>query len=102
MSIAWIYLDNKSAAVDALKDHSSMEYIIKNHRDDIEDIRSKMTARLSASVVSFSKEKNPKSGETRLAASLDEIIEIRELVEFFVPYAEYGKRSNDKQSFYFS
>ena len=89
MSIAWIYLDKKSAAVDALKDHSSMEYIIKNHRDDIGDIRSKMTARPSASVVSFSKEKNPKSGETRLAASLDEIDILRERYRRALEYMEW-------------
>jgi hypothetical protein len=32
MTIAWIYLDKKSAAVDALKDFASMEYIFKTIR----------------------------------------------------------------------
>jgi len=33
MTIAWIYLDKKAAAIDALKDYSTMEYILQNHSD---------------------------------------------------------------------
>ena len=36
MTIAWTYLDKRGAAVDALKDFASMEYIIDNHADDEE------------------------------------------------------------------
>ena len=55
--IAWIYLDKKSAAVDALKDYACMEYIINNHRDDIEEVQSKMTALPSTSFAELSTEK---------------------------------------------
>ena len=30
MGIAWKYLDKKSAAADAVKDHSSMKFIIEH------------------------------------------------------------------------
>jgi len=35
MLIAWQYLDKKAAAVEALKDYSSMQYIIEHSDEDI-------------------------------------------------------------------
>lgn len=89
MTIAWIYLDKKTAAVDALKDYDSMDYIIQNHRDDLEEARSKMTAPPSASVARLSKQMNPQSGEARLAASLDEIDVLKERYRRALEYMEW-------------
>lgn len=98
MTIAWIYLDKKTAAVDALKDYASMEYIIKNHHGDLEEARSKMTALPSASVVRLSKENNPKAGEARLAASLDEIDVLKERYRRALEYMEWFRPAWDALS----
>ena len=94
--IAWIYLDKKTAAVDALKDYASMEYIIKNHRDDMDEIRSNITAIPSSSIVSPSASKNPNSGETRLASSLDEIDVLKERYRRALEYMEWFRPAWDK------
>ena len=89
MTIAWIYLDKKTAAVDALKDYASMEFIIQNHRGDLEEVRTKMTSLPSASVSRISKESDPKAGESRLAASLDEIDVLKERYRRALEYMEW-------------
>jgi len=89
MMIAWVYLDKKSAAADALKDYASMDYIIQNHRDDIEETRSKMTERPSSSVAKLPEANNPQAGEARLAALLDEIDVLRERYRRALEYMEW-------------
>ena len=42
MSIIWKYLDKRSAAVDALKDYSSMKFIIGHTDDEIKSAYEKM------------------------------------------------------------
>ena len=48
MLIAWQYLDKKAAAVEALKDYSSMQYIIEHSDEDIYEIETRMTSPHSA------------------------------------------------------
>lgn len=78
MTIAWIYLDKKTAAIDALKDYSSMEYIIQNHPDDVADVRDRMMALPSGVPTGLPRQKDPHAVETRLASSLDEIDVLKE------------------------
>jgi len=89
MTIAWVYLDKKTAAADALKDYSGMEFIIKNHRDDMEDAQLKLTALPSASVTRVFKQMNPKAGEARLAATIDEIDVLKERYRRALEYMEW-------------
>ena len=96
MTIAWIYLDKKTAAVDALKDYASMEFIIQNHRGDLEEIRTKMTSLPSASLSGLPAEKNPKAGEARLAASLDEIDVLKERYRRALEYMEWFQPAWEK------
>lgn len=42
MSIIWKYLDKRSAAVDALKDYSSMKFIIDHTDEEIKSVYEKM------------------------------------------------------------
>jgi hypothetical protein len=78
MTIAWTYLDKRGAAVDALKDFASMEYIIANHADDEEAIREDMTAVSAPALGGQPSGHNPHAGEARLAAQLDEIDVLKE------------------------
>ena len=78
MTIAWTYLDKRGAAVDALKDFASMEYIIDNHVDDEEAIREDMTAVGSPALGGQPSGHNPHGGEARLTAQIDEIDVLKE------------------------
>jgi len=78
MTIAWTYLDKRGAAVDALKDFASMEYIIDNHADDEEAIREDMTAVGSPALGGQPSGHNPHGGEARLTAQIDEIDVLKE------------------------
>lgn len=91
MKIAWIYLDKKAAAVDALKDYASMEYIIANHVDDVDEIREKLTSLPSSAPTGMPRNKNPHAGEAWLAASLDEIDVLKERYRRALEYMEWFK-----------
>ena len=41
MDIIWHYLDKRSAAVNALKDYSSMQYIIDHTDEEIDTVMTK-------------------------------------------------------------
>lgn len=89
MTIAWIYLDKKAAAIDALKDYSSMEYIIQNHSEEVEDVRERMTAISSGTSDGMPRQKDPRAMEIRLASSLDEIDILKERYRRALEYMEW-------------
>ena len=89
MTIAWIYLDKKTAAIDALKDYASMEYIIQNHPDEVENVRDRMTALPSSVPTGIPRQKDPHAVEARLAASLDEIDVLKERYRRALEYMEW-------------
>jgi len=89
MTIAWIYLDKKSAAVEALKDYASMEYIINHHAERLEDVEEDMVSVQSASITELSKQRNPHAGETWIAYSLDEIDVLKERYRQALEYMEW-------------
>jgi len=95
MTIAWIYLDKKTAAIDALKDFAGMEHIIQSHPDNLEEVREKMISIPSANLTGLSKQKTPKAGETRLAASLDEIDVLKERYRRALEYMEWFRPAWD-------
>lgn len=95
MTIAWIYLDKKTAAIDALKDYASMEYIIQNHPDEVEDVRDRMTAPPSSVPTGMQRQKDPHVTETRLAASLDEIDVLKERYRRALEYMEWFRPAWD-------
>jgi hypothetical protein len=98
MTIAWIYLDKKSAAVDALKDYSGMAYIVQNHQDDMEEVRAKITALPSAMPDGLPRAHDPHAGEARLAASLDEIDVLKERYRRALEYMEWFRPAWDALS----
>ena len=59
MTIAWIYLDKKAAAIDALQDYASMAYILQNHSDDLDAVGEKLTAMRSSTPTGLPKVKDP-------------------------------------------
>lgn len=78
MSIAWIYLDKKSASAEAIKDFDSMKLIISSYPAELEGARADLTACHSSVLSGLPKEMNPHSVEAWLAAGIDEIDVMRE------------------------
>lgn len=95
MTIAWIYLDKKTAAIDALKDYASMEYIIQNHPDEVENVRDRMTSLPSSVPTGIPRQKDPHAAEARLAASLDEIDVLKERYRRALEYMEWFRPAWD-------
>ena len=89
MKIAWIYLDKRGAAIDALKDYAAMAYIIENHADDLEETRAVATNPPSSAMTGMPGRHNPQAYETRLAASLDEIDVLKERYRRALEYMEW-------------
>lgn len=74
MNIIWQYLDKRGAAINALKDYSSMAYIIDHTDEEIANIHDDMTSIGSPAFSDMpSNISNPQSGEIRLTAAIDEI-----------------------------
>ncbi|HRR77730.1 MAG TPA: hypothetical protein P5191_13115, partial [Ruminococcus sp.] len=90
MSIIWQYLDKRSAAVNALKDYTSMKYIIEHTDEDIANIRSDLTAIGSPTFSDMSAgQHNPQSGEIRMVNAIDEIDVLRERYRQAKEYMEW-------------
>ena len=72
MSVIWQYLDKRSAAINALKDYSSMKYILEHTDEEITNIHDDMTAICSPEFTDMPHGSfNPQSGEIRLTAAID-------------------------------
>jgi len=78
-----------------LKDYSSMEYIIQNHPDELEEARERLTSLRSSIPNRMPRVKNPKAGEARLAATLDEIDVLKERYRRALEYMEWFKPAWD-------
>lgn len=74
MNIAWLYLDKRNAAINALKDYESMSYIIENAPSDIAATQSDMTS-LGSPVFSDMPKgpHNPNASENRIIKAMDTI-----------------------------
>ena len=71
MNIIWQYLDKRSAAVNALKDYSSMAYILAQVHEDTTTLGSPAFTDMPGG------SPNPQSGEMRIIAAIDEIDVLR-------------------------
>lgn len=90
MMIAWIYLDKRNAAIDALKDYRSMEFIINDYADNLATAEAKLQSVPSAVISDMPKNRgNPKAGEARLAAAIDEIDVLKERYRRALEYMEW-------------
>ena len=87
--IAWTYLDKKTASVEALKDYAAMEFIIANHTEVEAELRENMTGIRSGTPTGLPRNPNPKAGEARLAAQLDEIDVLKERYRQALEYMEW-------------
>ena len=91
MSIIWKYLDKRSAAVDALKDYSSMEFIIANTSSEITNTRGTMCGVRSPQFDGMPRTHNPQAGEECILKGIEEIDILQERYRQAVEYMEWFK-----------
>jgi hypothetical protein len=90
MNIIWQYLDKRGAAINALKDYKSMEYIIEHTDEEIANIHDDLTTIGSPAFSDMpSCTHNPQSGEIRMAVAIDEIDVLRERYRQAKEYMEW-------------
>lgn len=86
MSIIWKYLDKRSAAVDALKDYSSMKFIIEHTDDEIKAAYEKMSGISSPQYDGMPHSHNPHAAEERIIKGIEEIDVLKERYRQAVEY----------------
>lgn len=99
MSVIWQYLDKRSAAINALKDYSSMKYILEHTDEEIADIHDNMISISSPEFTDMPHGSfNPQSGEIRLTSAIDEIDVLRERCRQAKEYMEWFQPAWDTLS----
>lgn len=79
MSIAWQYLDKRNAAISALKDYESMQYILAHTPSDIALVESSMIQIDAPQMSSMPKgQPNPHAEESRIVKHLDTLDVLQE------------------------
>ena len=90
MNIIWQYLDKRSAAVNALKDYSSMAYILAHTDEEIAQVHEDTTTLGSPAFTDMpGGSPNPQSGEMRIITAIDEIDVLRERYRQAKEYMEW-------------
>ncbi len=102
MSIIWKYLDKRSAAVDALKDYSSMKFIIDHTDEEIKSAYEKMGGISSPQFDGMPHSHNPQAGEERIVKGIEEIDVLKERYRQAVEYMAWflpawGELSGDER-----
>lgn len=86
MSVIWKYLDKRSAAVDALKDYSSMRFIIDHTDDEIKAAYEKMSGISSPQFDGMPHRHNPQAAEDRIIKGIEELDVLKERYRQAVEY----------------
>ena len=99
MSIIWKYLDKRAATIDAIRDYSSMEFIIANTDEKIRDEHEHMTG-ISSPMYSDmpSGGHNDTAGEDRIIDGIEKIDVLKERYRQAIEYMEWFQPSWDKLS----
>lgn len=86
MSIAWNYLDKRSGTVQAIKDFSSMKFIIDSTDSTIKNVYDGMSGVGSPNMDGMPRSHDPKAGEGRIVSGIDEIDVLKERYRQAVEY----------------
>ena len=89
MNIVWQYLDKRAAAINALKDYSSMKYIIEHTDEDIATLNEEMSSTASPVLNGMPLTHDPKAGEKRLIACINEIDVLKERYRQALEYMDW-------------
>lgn len=86
MSIAWNYLDKRSGTVQAIKDFSSMKFIIDSTDSAVKNVYDGMSGVGSPNMDGMPRSHDPKAGEGRIVSGIDEIDVLKERYRQAVEY----------------
>lgn len=89
MNIVWQYLDKRAAAINALKDYSSMKYIIEHTDEDIATLNEEMSSPVSPVLNGMPATHDPNAGEKRLIACINEIDVLKERYRQALEYMDW-------------
>ena len=89
MSVIWKYLDKRSATIAAIKDYSSMEFIIKHTDEEILAKRAMAEGVESPNWDGMPHQHNPQAGEDRIVKMIEEIDVLKERYRQAVEYMEW-------------
>ena len=89
MNIVWQYLDKRAAAINALKDYSSMKYIIEHTDEDIAILNEEMSSPVSPVLNGMPATHDPIAGEKRLIACINEIDVLKERYRQALEYMDW-------------
>lgn len=89
MNIVWQYLDKRAAAINALKDYSSMKYIIEHTDEDIAILNEEMSYPASSVINGMPSTHDPKAGEKRLISCINEIDVLKERYRQALEYMDW-------------
>ena len=78
MQIAWKYLNKRAAALDALKDYDSMQFILEHTDDDIRAEHEKIESVRSPGFDGMPHAHNPQACEERILNGIEEIDVLKE------------------------
>ena len=95
MNIVWQYLDKKAAAINALKDYSSMKYIIEHTDEAIATLNEDMSSPVSLVLNGMPSAHDPKAGEKRLIDCIDEIDILKERYRQALEYMDWFQSAWD-------
>ena len=95
MNIVWQYLDKRAAAINALKDYSSMKYIIEHTEEDIATLNEEMSSPASPVLNGMPSTHDPKAGEKRLIACINEIDVLKERYRQALEYMDWFQAAWD-------
>lgn len=92
MNIMWHYLDKRSAAINALKDYTSMQYILEHTDEEIRIVHDRILSVGSPALSDLPKgPQSPQSGESHMVAAIDEIDVLKERYRQAVEYMDWFK-----------
>ena len=89
MNIVWQYLDKRAAAINALKDYSSMKYIIEHTDEDIATLNEEMSSPASPVINGMPSTQDPTAGEKRFIACINEIDVLKERYRQALEYMDW-------------
>ncbi len=91
MSVMWKYLDKRSAAIAAIKDYDSMQFIISSTGEEVRNAYDYMSGIGGMRLDGMPHTHNPHAGEERIINGIEEIDILKERYRQAVEYMEWFK-----------
>ena len=91
MNIIWQYLDKRGAAINALKDFSSMQFILEHTDEEIKNVSEDMASIRSPQFDGMPRVHNPNAQEDKILKGIEEIDVLKERYRQALEYMDWFK-----------